>query len=220
MDYVSLLQSVNKVAIIAFFIILVFIGVEVSWIMKGKKKNEKIEIPDFSNRFGQKVKVATIKQDIPQKNTTRSTPRKFIILTLLCALIGLVTLFILYINPLEQLTNKKPSKVIQPVITPIIEVVESEGIYLYTKNWKKLQDKTVTLDSLDSIFIGVHTIDGVPIDRARIRVNKNTWNISDETVLFDSTYGVYYKEYSIATNESQLKIDAQLHSKEDGWLSE
>jgi hypothetical protein len=31
---------------------------------------------------------------------------------------------------------------------------------------------------------------------------------------------MYYKEYVVATGESRLKIDAQLHSATDGWLGD
>ena len=70
------------------------------------------------------------------------------------------------------------------------------------------------------VYVGIQTIDEADIDRARIKINEKDWNVAHITSQFNKDKKVYYREYTIASGESKLKIDAQLHSETDGWLGD
>jgi hypothetical protein len=80
--------------------------------------------------------------------------------------------------------------------------------------------KLKALESGYKVFIGVKNISGIDIDKARIRINADKWNLEDETSKLEIKTGLFYKEYQIATNETKLKIEAQLHSQTEGWLGD
>jgi len=108
---------------------------------------------------------------------------------------------------------------IQP--TPIIDFVSSKGVKIFTPDWKEISNDilgTLTPDTL--IIIGVETIDKIDIDKARIRVNNDKWLTEATTVDFNKEKRVYYKEYVISTSDAELRIEAQLHSRSDGWLGD
>jgi len=81
-----------------------------------------------------------------------------------------------------------------------------------------ITDKNIR--SGEVIYIALENISGSDIDRARIRVNTDSWSISDETDLYNSQKKIFYRQYQVASNESVLKIEAQLHSRADGWLGQ
>jgi hypothetical protein len=108
-------------------------------------------------------------------------------------------------------------------ITPLVEekTVTSEGILIFDENFNLLKDEDLNkLEPQKKIIIGIKTLEGAEIDKARIRINRNIWRLEDETKKFENKNKVFYIEYEPASEESRLKIEAQLHSIKDGWLGE
>ena len=217
MNYVSIIQSINKVAIIAFFAIVVLIVVEVSMMMKGKGKKETVKIPDFDPKFGEVAKGASTKTQLEIPGQKKSMIRMLIISSLLLILFGLMAVFGNYML-INQKTNDSKTPDVTP--QPQIELVNSEGILIFNSTWQKIQLKNIPVGEGEVLYIGVATVKGTDIDKARIKINKKDWGIVDEVKAYNKDKGVFYMQYTIATDESSLKIDAQLHSKEDGWLAE
>jgi len=115
--------------------------------------------------------------------------------------------------------KKRTTNVIQP--TPIINFVASRGIRVYNDNWIELTD--VQLQNLNinqKIYIAIESIRDVDIDLARIRVNEALWKDENTTNKYNKDKNIYYKEYIVNSQSAFLKIDAQLHSKSEGWLGE
>ncbi len=215
MDYINIVQSINKVAVIAFFAILLLIGVEIFMMFKGKKKSL-IKIPDFDPKFGKAAKVATTTVASGSMPASKSMVRMLVISTLLLILFGLMAVFGHYTLSNREVKNAIP----QPVPLPQVELVESDGIIVFGQDWKKIQPQNISVTEGEMLYIGVATVKGTDIDKARIKINKPAWELTDETTQFNKQNSVYYVSYTIATSESSLKIDAQLHSKMDGWLEE
>jgi len=116
--------------------------------------------------------------------------------------------------------NKKELKtVISP--TPVIDFITSKGIKIFNENFQPIADKDIDqIKPGEDIVIGVETINNTDINRARIRVNTTSWQNKDITTDFYPKDKIYYIKYKVASDESRLKIEAQLHSVADGWLSD
>jgi hypothetical protein len=101
------------------------------------------------------------------------------------------------------------------------KVITSDGILIFDENFNLLKDEELNkLEPQKKIIVGIKTLEGTDIDKARIRINKNIWQPEDETKKFEKKNKVFYIEYRPASDESRLKIEAQLHSRSDGWLAE
>jgi hypothetical protein len=210
MNYLFLIQSINKIALIAFSLTLLLIVYEVILMIKGRKNSGKIKIPDFNPKYAQSAKVANIKVSTP--STFQTTPvgmkhngRLIIIAILVLILFGLIALLTQYIDLPSLKAQKKPA-----VVQTELKVVESDGIMLFNTSWKKLEGDIVSIHEGDMIRIGV----------TRIRINSSIWTPTDETIKFNKETDVFYRDYNIASNASSLKIDAQLYSDSGGWLGE
>lgn len=215
MDVITFLASINKISIIAFLITLVFLGYEVILIRKERQKSGKPSIPQFQASAGVAVKTenVAIKQD---KKKVFKHGNFFII-----ALVVLLILFgggaaVGFMN-----FSSSSSTVAKITPTPEVSLLTSRGVRLFSEDFIPMTDQQAAdLKPGYKIVIGVETVDQADIDSARIRVNKLQWTTQDITTRFDAKNKMYYITYKIATAESQLKIEAQLHSKSDGWLGE
>lgn len=211
--------SVNKISLIAFLITLGYLFYEF-YLFKKEQKKEKIPtIPQFKEGLGPELKTATM---MIAKEKEKSTPNKnnrvLIGLTFLLIFFAVVFLigFFYKSSPKEQTKG-----LILPTQTVVEKVVDSSGIYIYDENFKLLEEKDLErLASGSTVIIGIKTIPQSDVDKARIRINKNYWEITDETNKFDTRNQIFYINYKIASNEQKLKIDAQLHSKSEGWLGD
>jgi len=215
MNILSFLSSINKISIVAFLATLFVLSYEVYLIRKERKKTAKLNVP----KFQQDVKVSPQEAKVivtDGKNQVKKQNNVFIILlTALLIIFGLIT-GLGFLNLKNPKTN--PSSLAP---TPVVEVAVSKGVKLLSSDFNPLGDSDAgNLKAGDSMIVGVETIEGADIDWARIRVNKLQWSANDTTTNFDPKNKVYYIKHTIATGESQLKIEAELHSKADGWLGD
>lgn len=217
----SFFISINKVALLAFVVVLGFLVYEFYLYWKEKQKTKKPSIPQFTPTTEAVhvpvVQASTRPQNVePLKKTLRDQPKVIIIIGVITILI--IVSFFLYFF-IIQLNKKKT--IVTPV--PILREVSSAGLKVFTKYWTEIKsdEKTsIQIKPGEIVYIGIQTIEEADIDRARIKVNKNDWEIKDITTTFNPKLKVYYKEYLVATGTAQLKIDAQLHSASDGWLGD
>ncbi len=221
----SFFISVNKVALLAFVVVLGFLLYELYLYRKEKQKTKKPSVPQFvptaaipTVAVGAPVVQASVppKSAAPLKKTSGDQPRVLIVIGILTVLI-VVGVFLYFF--ITQLGKKKTAV----TSVPIVREVSSAGLKVFTKDWTEIKngEKTsIQIKPGDTVYIGIQTIEEADIDRARIKVNKTDWEIKDITTTLNPKLKVYYKEYLVATGTAQLKIDAQLHSTSDGWLGD
>lgn len=213
MDVLQYIGSINKISLIAFIIVLCFLVYEVYVLKKDSEKKSKPVIPQFNPSI--KVSSVTLKpekQEVQKEEKFSTNKIIFIILIVMLILFGGLTVYSM-VNPTNNAGKNQPQV--------IINTVSSQGIKLYDQSGKELLAKDLqAIKQGDSLRIGLLTIEGTDIDKARIRINSDLWQVTDITTNFDKTKNIYYIDHLIATGESKLKIDAQLHSTKDGWLGE
>ncbi len=212
-EFSLLFKSVNKVSLIAFFIVLGTLIYEVYFLFIEAKRKQKLSVPNFSPDV--KIEPAageTIKENVvgQPKSVNKIL---IIILILLLIIFGTITVVSIF-SPINKQEAGAKSKV-------IIQTVNSKGIIFFDKQWNIFDSEKIKgLKPFDQIIIGIETIPEADIDRARIKVNGPNWKVDHITSKFNKQYNIYYREYQIATDEYKIKIDAQLHSKQDGWLGD
>ena len=214
MDIMYFLSSINKLSVIAFLITLGVLVFEVRLLKKERKSRTKPKIPEF--RESANLQVTPTANLITSKEEKISKPNNLIIIILIILMIvfGIATV-LGYSN-----YNKKnsASKITQ---TPVVNFITSKGIKIFDSEFNPISDTYLNqLDPGVTIHIGIETIKGADIDRARIRINENNWQSNHVTVDFIPKYQIYYIKYQVATDESKLNIEAQLHSATDGWLGD
>lgn len=210
MNIVQILISVNKISLVAFLGTLLFFVYEVFLFIKDKKRRIKPVIPQFDSTV--KIPVGTqnvvvTKEEILPKSSKNQV--LILVLFVLLTIFGGITVYSLYEESLQ-------SKSINPSIT--VNEVHSQGIKLFDSDWNEIKGGNVNPGA--TIIIGLETIPNVQIDRARIRVNDTVWKLEHITNQFNKENNVYYTEYTVATGEQKLKIEAELHSPQDGWLGD
>ncbi len=217
MDFVSFLASINKISIVAFSLTVIFLAYEIRLLRKEHQKSGKPTIPQFQEN---------IHVSPQSKNVVMTQSKKKVLKHNNIFIVALVVLLILFgggavvgflnFNGSNSSSQKSPSSSNAPV-----NFISSQGVKLFTQNFTPLSDQNAfNLRPGDTVIIGVETVDQADIDSARIRVNKLEWSPENITTNFNAKNKLYYITYTIATAESQLKIEAQLHSKTDGWLGE
>lgn len=219
MDIFTFLKSVNKIAIAAFLITGFILLYEIYLFVKQKKNDKKApKIPQL-----QKVSLVGIQKTLVsvkktnKKNAILKPANHIVVIFLIILLLILGGIFAtgsLWKNtPLTKPNNITP--------TPFYQLLTSEGIIIYNDLWQELtKDQLRYFKTGDKIFIAVKNIAGTDIVKARIRVNAKTWTSQDEVEALDQKFDVFYKNYEIASGDSQLRIEAQLYSKTDGWLGD
>jgi hypothetical protein len=215
MDIVSLLSSLNKISLIAFLITAGFIIFQFYLFKKEISVDKtKPNIPDFKEEMSplNYTQVVINQKKEPIKKHSE-TPLVMGVIVLI--FFGLILLFS-FLN--FQSTNITKSTTVP---TPIINFVASKGIRIYNQNWIELMEvELAKLQSGQTIYIAIENIKEADIDKARVRVNKKQWTADDITLKFNKEKDVFYQEYQISTVSAFLKIEAQLHSKSDGWLGD
>ncbi|MDO8609007.1 MAG: hypothetical protein Q7R95_00505 [bacterium] len=217
-DIVDVVSSVNKISVIAFIITFIFVGYQIFLLKKDffNKKESKPVIPEFDDKNVVK-KHETPLVHLSVKQTIISRPKHFIQIIFGVILLVISIIFFIISSANKKIDSER-SDLLSP--TPIINYVASKGIKIYNQKWSEIQEKDMmTLILGQELIIGIESIHNLDIDKARIRINQNEWKESDITMKFDKTRNVYYINHAIATGEAMLKIDAELHSKIDGWLS-
>jgi len=216
---IDFLVSINKISLIIFVITFAILIYEYRLLKKEGKKGKTPKIPQFSDTYASSFQKDAKVMIFEEKEVkfTRHSPKLFFFLVIITLFFALLTLIGFFSKSEEVSFSPKLTP------TPIIEekVVASEGIEIFDENFNLLkEEKLVALQPGQKIIIGIKTIPQADIDKARIRVNKDFWEIEDETNKFNQKNQVFYIEYQLATDESKLKIEAQLHSLKEGWLGE
>jgi len=216
-SFILLLSSINKLSLFVFFIGLVFFSFELYQLLKEKEKRSKPQIPQFNVKDFDKKNVELKKSTvILKKNNIISRLNIHLVLAII---LFFMTVFFFILSIISIKTNKNKDNVKTEVV---YSEIQSKGIKLYSRDFlKELNEQDIArLPANTEIAIGIETIPGSDIDRARIKINEKEWAIKHITTLFDKTKKVFYTNYIIATGESKLSIDAQLHSFADGWLGD
>lgn len=214
MDIIYFLTSINKLSLLAFLITLGVLIYEINLLKKEGLSKTKPKIPKFEeSTTATNIQATPLIIDQPEKITK---PNNLILVVLIVFLVvfGLATFYGFY-----NYNQKKSQDAVSP--TPMVNFITSKGIKIFNGEFNPLSDSELSqIKPAEEIIIGVKTIKGVDIDRARIRVNKDSWQDQDITVDFSPKDEIYYIKYQIASDESKLKIEAQLHSTSEGWLGD
>ena len=82
------------------------------------------------------------------------------------------------------------------------------GLKVFTNAWIEINENETgkMLKPGMKVYIGIQTIDEADIDRARIKINEKDWNVAHITSQFNKDKKVYYREYTVASSESKLKL--------------
>lgn len=221
-DVLSFLMSVNKISLVAFIGVLGFLVYEISLIRKERLKKQKPTIPQFNTSTVVDTKVlqkqaATLvtPKKIAAAKQTKTSPILIIVLILAIVFFLGFSGYMVFMNKQDKATEAGVPKI-------IVNEIQSPGLKVFDTNWNEITDtgSSTLLKSGGQVYIGIQTVDEADIDRARIRVNKGDWNITDITEKFNAGKKMYYINYNVASGSSQLRIDAQLHSATDGWLGD
>jgi hypothetical protein len=218
---VDFIVSVNKISLIAFLGVLGFLVYEISLLRKEQLKKQKPSIPQFNtNAVIDKTVVqqqAAAVAVVPKKTEVKHVKTSPVLILVLVIMIVLFLGFSAY----TVITRSKEPVSATPTPTVFIQEISSAGLKVFDESWNEVLESNIhTLKGGVKVYIGIQNIAEADIDRARIKINEKEWNIGHITNKFNGQKNVYYREYTIATGESQLKIDAQLHSETDGWLGD
>lgn len=215
MDIFSFLGYLNKLSLVAFVVTLAVLLYQLYLLRKeASAKKDNPVIPEFDeNKTVIAPALNYTKLDTSKLVTKKKTDNNLILLIS----ITLVVMIILFGTIISKNNNNTSAK----TNTPLIQFVASKGIKIYDTKWSELNsDQIIALKTGDHVFIGLDKPNDVNIDGARMRVNQDKWLATDENLQFSNLRNVYYEDYVIATGAAFLKIEAQLHSKVDGWLGE
>lgn len=219
---VDFILSVNKISLIAFLGVLGFLVYEISLLRKEQLKKQKPSIPQFNTNAvvdktvvqQQAAAVAAVPKKPEVKQHVKTSP------VLIAVLLVMIVLFLGF-SAYTVINRSKEPVSATPTPTIFIQEISSAGLKVFDESWNEVLESNIhTLKGGVKVYVGIQSIAEADIDRARIKINEKEWNIAHITNKFNGQKNVYYREYTIATGESQLKIDAQLHSETDGWLGD
>lgn len=221
---VDFISSVNKISLVAFVAVLGFLIYEFWLLRQEQLKKQRPTLPQFNadttiNKAviqQQAVQAAPLRpQPVPTKRTNAPPFPISVVIVIILLFIGVTSYLMITSNSQEKSQPNGPQVIVQQITSP--------GLKIFTTNWTEIQGASQAATLLKpgtTVYLAIQTINEADIDRARIKVNTVNWNVSDITSQFNKDKNMYYKEYIIATGESKLNIDAQLHSASDGWLGD
>ena len=217
--FIDFVVSINKIALVAFVVVLGFLVYELKKMADEKKKKEKPTVPQFNDKVIVQPFAAANNTPLPASVTVKKNEKggnSFLMIIIGVIFLGGVIALIVFSYKTNLAKQKEAATQI-----PIIREITSAGLKVYDSNWIDIESKKINKAKPgEKLYIGIQTIVEADIDRARIKVNSDDWQISDITTLYNPQLKVYYKEYIVATGTAQLKIEAQLHSASEGWEEE
>ena len=201
----------STISFVAFIITIGLLVYELVLYIRSKDSTSLPNIPEFD----QDLKIADPQNATPVKLSNINLPRNpqlilIIILIIMAILFGIGSL---WSNKKPSVNSSEVSKQVNVTKLEGIEIYSSEGVLLNTDDQSKLK-------SGDVIMIGIKTSSDGSIDKARIRINVSSWNVTHETSRFDKEKSIYFVEYEIPVDTQKLIVEAQLHSKKDGWMGD
>ena len=214
MDIFNILGYINKLSLLAFVVTLGILLYQFYLLIKDSSHSKEAPvIPDFNESAAVAPTVNYTKlADIAVKENPSSNSRLVILIIVTVGLVAFLSFAILA-------KNRQAESVVDE--EPLIKLVASKGIKIYDDQWIELKEKEVaTLSAGTAIIIALDVPEIDNIDKARIRINQSKWSSEDESVKFDQSRRLYYRDYIIASGSSFIKAEAQLHSTVDGWLGE
>ncbi len=214
MDIFNILGYINKLSLLAFVVTLGILLYQFYLLRKDSSHSKEAPvIPDFNESAAVAPTVNYTKlADIAVKENPSSNSRLVILIIVTVGLVAFLSFAILA-------KNRQAESVVDE--EPLIKLVASKGIKIYDDQWIELKEKEVaTLSAGTAIIIALDVPEIDNIDKARIRINQSKWSSEDESVKFDQSRRLYYRDYIIASGSSFIKAEAQLHSTVDGWLGE
>jgi hypothetical protein len=220
-EVINFFSSINKISLLSFFVTLILLGYQIYLFKKEiTRKKNKINLPDFKDNFyfeKEKKQIFLIEKKDEKKISSFSFffGNKFIVFILF------LIYFFIFIFTMTK--NKTPNEL--PVNSSLTneerKIILTGKIKIYNEKWQELNDEELkNLKPGEKIFIGIEKVGFSDIDMARIKVNQGAWDEESITQNFNPEKNVFYKEYQVATADSFLKIEAQLHSSTEGWLGE
>ena len=220
---IDFLLSVNKISLVAFLGVFGFLVYEILLLRNERLKKQKPVLPQFNATSivntavmqQQAAAVVELPKKVDQVKQTKISPLLIAILILTGLFFIGFTLYVVFSNSPSKKAESNAPKI-------VIQEISSLGLKVFTNSWVEVNegDTGRTLKPGAKLYLGIQTIEEADIDRARIKVNEKDWNVAHITSQFNKEKKVYYREYTIASGESKLKIDAQLHSVADGWLGD
>ena len=220
---IDFLLSVNKISLVAFLGVFGFLVYEISLLRNERLKKQKPVLPQFNATSvvntavmqQQAAAVVELPKKVEQIKQTKISPLLIAILILTALFFIGFTLYIVFSNTSSKKVESNTPKI-------VIQEISSPGLKVFTNSWVEVNESDAgrMLKQGEKLYIGIQTIEEADIDRARIKINENEWNVAHITSQFNKDKKVYYREYTVASGESKLKIDAQLHSETDGWLGD
>lgn len=213
MNLIDIVFSTSKLAISSFITVL-FVVVYETYLYIGEiRRTKKPVIPEFIPGENLPKTASPLPAHLIEKSIfNRQT---FVIISAIF-IFGLVS-FLLEMFP-SRSTQREISNSPSPTISEI-RIITSSGIEIYDKNWRLLSGDRLNLKNDKEIKIAIKTIPEASIDKARIRVNSALWMTTDETSLFNDNLKLFYKNYQLTSGEKNLNIEAELHTKAEGWLN-
>ncbi|MEI6532290.1 MAG: hypothetical protein WCO06_00465 [Candidatus Roizmanbacteria bacterium] len=200
----------TTVSFVAFIITVALLVYELILYIRANRSSSVPNIPEFDQELnGGDSLNATPIQVVEKKPLVNPQLILIGILIVMALLFGAGALWSSR-SKAESINEEKQSNIVK---LEGIEVYSSEGVLLKPEEELKLK-------SGDVIIIGIKTLADASIDKARIRINESVWNVSHETSHFDKEKSIFFVEYDIPVDSKKIEIEAQLHSKKDGWLGE
>lgn len=214
-EIIGTLGSINILASIVLVIVVIVIVYQVKSLKSNQPVQKNVSVPDYDKNI-KYSKIEISKDIIPQVKRDKVVTKRKQRIIMFMSLIALVSLTVLLVNIFifGNESNRKTQS------SEKINIVKSSGIYLYNSDWKPISQEQASklIKDKEKIIIGIETIENGGIDKARIKINESSWSSKNETMLFKKDKNMYYTEFSSASLGASLVIEAQLHSKEEGWL--
>jgi hypothetical protein len=212
----SVLQSANIVAIGAFLLTTIFLSYEIYLLIRQKKQNDKPIIPDFKTGvdYGHPKAININVESLNKGNILKTPNEKLIIVLVIILIIFIIAAIMSIISKIEEEEKAIMEK------RKKVNVVKSNGIIIYNKDWEQLKEEDLKkLRPGDLIKVSIAIISKTDIDKARIKINRNSWDKDESQIVFDKNRNLFYKEYKVASSDAKLSIEAQFHSIKEGWLN-